>query len=106
MTESDKEAVRNAALEEAIAICEKYRGTDFGKAAECISDFIQGLKSQPAQPSDTEMLDWLIDKEYAIRLMSGGYDLFDTDSGEWLDVDSPTPREAIKAAMRAERGGK
>lgn len=82
--ESDKEAVRNAALED---IASLIGGHTWGGASEHVSaliaNHVRGMKSQPAQPSDTEMLDFLFKNN---PLMPNG-------------------REAIKAAMRAEREG-
>lgn len=115
--ESDKEAVRNAALDEAISECNRLAdmigliGVKGG--AKVCSDALRALKSQPAQPSDSqaepsdsEMLDWLAKKGFAVVDCGESYDVLDPHYGAstWLDVDSPTPREAIKAAMRAEMG--
>lgn len=113
----DREAIRNEALEKAAEVCDIQSRSrwncDRVLQARLDAKEIRALKSQPAQPSasqaevsDTEMLDWLIENECAVRLMSGGYDVFRVDPGpedsDWFGADSPDPREAIKAAMQQE----
>lgn len=58
-----------------------------------------------SQKSDTEMLDWLAKKGYAVVDCGQSYDVLEPHYGAstWFDVDSPTPREAIKAAMREDK---
>lgn len=64
--ESDKEAVRNAALEDAAKVCDNH-AKDMETAPQepqswavvrgavlCTGDMIRALKSQPAQPSEAE----------------------------------------------------
>lgn len=115
--ESDREAVRNAALEEVelpwnIVFSIAYLdGVMKGEMQEIrghwkrVSDY---LKSQPVQPSDTEMLDWLVNGPYHFYEYKEGWKLckFRTsDTYDWDGMYYTSQREAIKAAMRAEREG-
>lgn len=112
--ESDKEAVRNAALEEAAAALENH---DYSGYEHFGADDIRALKSQPAQlsgnpgelPSDSqaEVSDRLnlILTEFPIFSEIG---LTETEHCcEWSILqDRKRLHSIIKAAMRAEREGK
>lgn len=58
---------------------------------------------QPAQPSDTEMLDWLLsDGDTICEMTDGSFEYYDYTKGRHK---GKTPREAIKAAMQADKEG-
>ncbi len=106
--ESDKEAARDAALEEAAGA---IGGT--GMTSVHAAKTIRALKSQPAQPSDSrtefsgaEILDWMIENNGLVERRGNqyycGYGPYGTVLNGTL---ADSPREAIIAAMRAEREG-
>jgi hypothetical protein len=85
---------RNAVLEEGIAALQSFASQieDVGirTGAMCSVDQLCSLKSQPAQPSDTQLLDYL----ESIR----GSDIY------ILCSEGPGVRESIKAAMYGKEG--
>lgn len=122
--ESDKEAVRNAALEEAAKACsnesvevtDRVTDTAYNNALIHATQAIRDLKttsvsevSQPAQPSDTEMLDWIIEHNATVEASICTrpqffvlYYLADGTGEVQATSLENTPREAIKAAMQAQ----
>ena len=114
----DREAIRNEALEKA-AFAVELEGCGYGgdrrycKHYKTAALVIRDMKSQPAQPSDsqaevsdTEMLDWLCNSGYSMdRFEDGEWCVYDDFCHQVVNASKAvTPREAIKAAMRAQEG--
>lgn len=60
--------------------------------------------TQTTQPTDTEMLDWIIENDASLDLDYGGWQVSHHGTGGYnLSDYFPTPRQAIAAAMEMEK---
>lgn len=124
--ESDKESVRNAALEEVIALCEGFLADDYVPAGskwvgESIIRGVRSIKSQkPAQPSDTEIPSLTTDRianivrdhltaVYSCTRVWSAWSYGTMGQDDFVEASetelAEEIAEAIKAAMQADREG-
>ena len=101
------ESVRNAALDEALSICWSKTTVNETQLNIAIAG-IESLKSQPAQPSDTDMLNWLIKNDAGVHKhttnLCSGEPWIVKSRFETFAYSHISGREAIKAAMQAREG--